>query len=237
MAEVTNKANPSHNTSKPANRAFDLQETLDRAEDFYKKNQNVILGALAAVVIIVGGYFAYTNFVSKPKEQKAQAMIFHAQEYFARDSFKLALNGDGNNYGFLEVISKYNGTKMGNLAHYYAGVSYIHLGDYQKGIDQLKSFSSNDDVLQPLAYGMTGDAYMELNKVDDAIAAYKKAGHSSDNALTSPIYLLRAGLALEKAGKNQEAIEVYKEIKDKYPQTNEGREMEKYLARLGEVRE
>ncbi|PUZ20651.1 Tetratricopeptide repeat-containing protein [Chitinophaga costaii] len=237
MAEVTNKANPSHDTTKPAKSEFDLQESMDRAEDFYKKNQNVILGAIAAVVILVGGYFAYGNFVSKPKEQKAQAMIFHAQEYFAKDSFKLALNGDGNNYGFLQVIEKYDGTKAGNLAHYGAGVSYIRLGDYQNGINQLKDFSANDDVLQPLALGITGDAYMELNKVDDAIAAYKKAAHSSDNALTSPIYLLRAGLALEKAGKNQDAIELYKEIKSKYPQTNEGREMDKYLARIGEVKE
>lgn len=237
MAEVTNKANSSHDTSKPVNKEFDPQEAMDRASFFYKKNQNVILGGLAAVVIVVGGYFAYNNFVSKPNEAKAQAMIFHAQDYFARDSFKLALNGDGNNYGFLQVIDKYGSTQAGNLARYDAGVSYMRLGDYQHAIDMLKGFSASDDVLQPMALGVTGDAYMELNKVDDAVAAYKKAGHASDNNLTSAMYLFRAGLALEKAGKNQEAIDVYKEIRSKYPNTIEGRDMDKYLARLGEVKE
>src|SRR5690606_28756034 len=103
--------------------------------------------------------------------------------------------------------------------------------------DMLKSFSADDKLVQAYAYGITGDAYMELNKVEEGIEFYKKAGHYSDNELTAPLYLFRAGLALEKAGKPQDAITIYKEIREKYPQTNEGREMDKYLARLGEVRD
>lgn len=223
-------------TSKPAaSQEFDLQHSVDRAQDFYTKNKNIILFALVAVVVIIGGSMGYKRFFKEPNEKKAQEAIFAAQNYLAVDSFKLALNGDGNTYGFLQVIDKYGGTKAGNLAKYSAGVCYVKLGDYQKGIDQLKAFSSSDLVLQPLANGLIGDAYMELNKADDAVSYYKKAG-AADNELISPIYLLRAGLALEKANKPQEAIAVYQEIKQKYPQTNEGREMDKYLARLGVVK-
>lgn len=228
------------NTKQPAapavkNQDFDLQHTADKAQDFYTKNKNVINIGLLAVVVIIGGFFGYNRFVKAPNEKKAQESIFGAQNFFAVDSFKLALNGDGNTYGFLQVIDKYGGTKAGNLAKYSAGVCYVKLGDYQKGIDQLKAFSSSDLVIQSLANGLIGDAYMELNKTDDAVSYYKKAG-DADNALTSPIYLLRAGLALEKANKPQDAIAVYEQIKSKYPQTNEGREMEKYLARLGVVK-
>lgn len=214
---------------------FDLHATADRAQDFYAKNKNAINIGLLAVVVLIAGFFGYNRFIKAPNEQKAQEAIFQAQNYFAVDSFKLALNGDGNNYGFLQVVDKFGGTKAGNLAKYSAGVCYVKLGDYQKGIDILKSFSSKDLVIQSLANGLIGDAYMELNKADDAVSYYKKAG-AGDNELTSPIYLLRAGLALEKANKPQEAIAVYQEIKQKYPQTNEGREMEKYLARLGVVK-
>lgn len=228
------------NTKQPAapavkNQDFDLQHTADRAQDFYTRNKNVINIGLLAVIVIIGGFFGYNRFVKAPNEKKAQEAIFGAQNYFAQDSLAKALNGDGNTYGFLQVIDKYGGTKAGNLAKYSAGVCYVKLGDYQKGIDQLKAFSSSDLVIQSLANGLIGDAYMELNKSDDAVSYYKKAG-AADNMLTSPIYLLRAGLALEKANKPQDAIAVYEQIKSKYPQTNEGREMEKYLARLGVVK-
>lgn len=223
-------------TSKPASsQEFDLQHSVDRAQDFYTKNKNIILFALVAVVAIIGGTIGYKRFFKEPNEKKAQEAIFAAQNYLAVDSFKLALNGDGNTYGFLQIIDKYGGTKAGNLAKYSAGVCYVKLGDYQKGIDQLKAFSSEDLVLQPLANGLIGDAYMELNKADEAVSYYKKAG-AANNDLISPIYLLRAGLALEKSNKPQEAIAIYQEIKQKYPQTNEGREMDKYLARLGVVK-
>ena len=232
MAETKHKA-----ATPETSQEFDLQGSMHKAEDFYNKNKNVINIGLLAVVVIVGGYFAYNRFIKAPNEKKAQEMVFHAQQNFAIDSFKLALNGDGNNYGFLQVIDKYGGTQAGNLAKYSAGVCYVKLGEYQKGIDHLKDFSGGDNLVQAYAYGLTGDAYMELNKTEDGIEYYKKAGHYSDNELSAPLYLFRAGLALEKAGKTQDAVAIYKEIKEKYPQTNEGREMDKYLARLGEVRE
>ena len=232
MAETKHKA-----ATPETSQEFDLQGSMHKAEDFYNKNKNVINIGLLAVVVIIGGYFAYNRFIKAPNEKKAQEMVFHAQQNFAIDSFKLALSGDGNNYGFLQVIDKYGGTKAGNLAKYSAGVCYVKLGEFQKGIDQLKDFSAGDNLVQAYAYGLTGDAYMELNKTEDGIEYYKKAGHYSDNELSAPLYLFRAGLALEKAGKTQDAVAIYKEIKEKYPQTNEGREMDKYLARLGEVRE
>lgn len=233
MAE--NKANTKQPEAAVKKQDFDLQATADRATDFYSKNKNVINIAVLALVLGVAGYFGYTRFVKAPAEEKAQVAIFQAQHFFATDSLSKALNGDGNNYGFLQVIDKYGSTKAGNLARYYAGVCHVRLGEFQKGIDQLKAFSSKDIVVSSIANGLIGDAYMELNNAADAVSYYKKAG-ASDNEITSPMYLMRAGLALEKASKPDEAIAVYQQIKQKYPRTNEGREMEKYLARLGVVK-
>lgn len=233
MTETKNKT-AAENTS--VSKEFQLEDSLHKAEDFFNKNKNSIIIALLVVVVVVGGTFAYSKFIKGPNEAKAQNMVFHAQQYFERDSFRLALNGDGNYEGFLAVIDKYGSTKTGSLAKYYAGVSYVKLGEFQKGIDMLKGFSTSDQIIQAMAYGLTGDAYMELGKTEDGIEYYNKAAHHSANDITAPAYLFRAGMAAEKANKPADAIVAYKEIRDKYPNSLEAREMDKYLARLGEVR-
>ncbi len=181
MAE--NKANTKQPEKAVKNQDFDLQATADRATDFYGKNKKIINAVLIGFVIGVGAYFGYKRFVSAPAEEKAQVAIFQAQNSFAADSLSKALNGDGNNYGFLQVIDKYGSTKAGNLARYYAGVCHVRLGEYQKGIDQLKKFSSNDLVISSIANGLIGDAYMELNNANDAVSYYKKQAHQTTRSL------------------------------------------------------
>jgi tetratricopeptide (TPR) repeat protein len=234
MTETKNKV--AANNEAPVTKDFQLEDSLHKAEDFYYKNKNVINIALLVIVVVIGGTFAYNKFIKGPNERKAQDIVFRAQSYFERDSFSKALHGDGNYDGFLQVIDKYGGTKTGQLSKYYAGVCYVKLGQYKEGAEMLTSFNGGDKLVQAMAYGLAGDAYMEMGKTSDGIDYYKKAGHYSDNELTAPMYLIRAGMALEKDGKTSEAVEIYKEIREKYPQTNEGREMDKYLARLGEVR-
>ena len=229
---TTKTTGSAHHTHK-ANKGF--QGSINKAEAFYQKNNRTVNIIGLVIIVLIGGYFAYKYLYMRPREQKAVSMVFKAQHYFAVDSFNLALNGDGNNYGYLQVIDRYGNTAVGNQAKYAAGVCYIHLGEFQKGIDYLKQFKANDKVVQAVAYGLTGDAYMELGQTDQGIAFYKKAGNYNDNDLIAPLYLMRAGLALEQAGKPQEAIAIYKKIKNNYPQSAEGRNIDKYLARLGET--
>lgn len=210
-----------------------LQESVDRFEFFYRNNAKVINTVGIIILLLIAGYFGYKNLYQKPREKKAVAMVFKAQQYFAVDSFRLALNGDGNNYGYLQVINRYGNTKVGQMAKYSAGVCYVRLGEYQKGIDYLKRFHADDEIVQAMDYGLMGDAYMELGNTSEGISWYKKAANYNDNNVISPLYLFRAGLASEKVGKNQDAINFFKEIKTKYPLSAEGRNIDEYLARLG----
>ncbi|GAA4305655.1 tetratricopeptide repeat protein [Compostibacter hankyongensis] len=214
---------------------FQVQDTVNKAEHYYRNNARIINIVGIVIILLIGGYFGYKYLYLAPREGKAQAMIFKAQQYFQKDSLRLALEGDGNNYGYLQVMQRYGGTKVGKLAALSAGICYVRLGEYQKGIDLLEKFHVEDRVMQPLAYGLLGDAYMELNKTGQGIAAYKKAGYYSDNDLIAPLYLMRAGLALEKAGKNKEAVAIYRQIKQKYPQSLQGHDIDKYLARAGDT--
>jgi tetratricopeptide (TPR) repeat protein len=208
-------------------------ETVARVENFWGRNGKTLSYVLIGLIVVVGGWFAYQEMIVKPKDQKATDSIGKAQEYFAVDSFKTALNGDGQNKGFLYIINNYGGTKSANLAKYYAGVSYLKLGDFNNAVKYLKDFSSDAKQIQLMADGALGDAYSELNKNEDAISAYKKAGSEFEqDEFNSSEYLFRAALLSEKNGNSKQALELYKELKNKYPKTEKGFQADKYIYRL-----
>lgn len=213
--------------------ATELQDPLLKAKSIWQKYQKPVLIGVAAIVIIVGGWYAYQSYVVQPKEDQASDAIFKAQQYFAKDSFNLALNGDGKNKGFLYIINSYGGSKQANLSKYYAGVCYLKTGNFNKAVEYLKDFSTDAKQVQMMAYGCLGDAYGELGKNDDAVSNYKKAAETfTDDDVNSSEYLFRAALKLETMGKNSEAVALYKELKEKYPQSERGYQADKYIYRL-----
>ena len=206
------------------------------AEQFWMKNQKRIIYGLSVVILAVAAYFLYQNYFQGPKEQKATEAMWKAEDYFRQDSARLALNGDGPNQGFLKIISRYSGTKAGNLAKFYAGACYLKLADFNNAIKYLKDFSSDDKLVSVRATGLLGDAYAETGKKKEAIDQYRKAGTMfPDDNHNSPEYLFRAGLLYQEQGQTQEAIDVFKIIKNKYSATERGLDIDKYLARLGSV--
>lgn len=211
----------------------ETNQALVRAQGFWQKFQKPVLIIVAAVVLVAGGWYGYNEYILKPKEEKAADALFKAQQHFAMDSSNLVLNGDGQSKGVLYVLKNFSGTKAANLCNYYAGVSYLKLGDFNNAVKYLKDFSTEAKQIQLMAYGCLGDAYAELNKKDEAVESYKKAGHTFDkDESNSAEYLFRAALLQETMGKNNEALELYKEIKEKFPRTEKGFQADKYIYRL-----
>jgi len=208
-------------------------ESLVRMQGFWEKYQKPVLIVVAVLVIGIGGWLGYNEYIVKPKEEKAHDAMFRAEEYFKLDSSSLVLNGDGQSKGVLYVINNFGGTKAANLCKYYAGVSYLKMGDFNNAVKYLNGFSTDAKQIQLLAYGLLGDAYSELNKKDDAVASYKKAaGTFEADEANSAEYLFRAALLEETNGKPKEALELYKEIKEKFPKTDKGFLADKYIYRL-----
>jgi predicted negative regulator of RcsB-dependent stress response len=212
------------------------EKVVDSARDFWGKNNKTITYVLAALVVVVGGYFAYTKFFKGPQEAKAAEAIWKAEDYFRQDSFNLALNGDGMNGGFLKAIKNHGGTKAGNLAKFYAGACYLQMGDFNNAIKYLKDFSTSQVEVELRATGLLGDAYSELGKKQEAIDYYKKAGTLFDkDDVNSPEYLFRAAMLSQELNKNKEAIELLHMIKDKYPNSQRAFEVDKHLGKLGDL--
>jgi len=217
--------------NKQEENLHDVENALTKTEQFIEDHQKLLSIIIGAIVIIVIGYLGYGKFYVQPKEKEAKEQMFMAERYFETDSFNLAINGDGNNLGFLDIIDSYGITKSANLAKYYTGISYLKLGEYEKAIQYLNKFESEDLLVAPVAEGAKGDAYFELGDNDKALSQYKKAYQMSDNELTTPVYMLKAAGVLEATGKFGGALDIYNELKEKYPNTTEGRSIDKYIAR------
>lgn len=211
----------------------DPSEWLPKLQAFFVENGKTIAIVLSIPIILVGGYYGYDEFLAKPKEEKAAEVIFKAQQYFSMDSSKKVLEGDGVNKGVLYVITNFEGTKTANLAHYYAGVSYLKLGDFKKAIEHLEKFKTDVKQIQIFGYGVLADAYSEAGRMNDALEYYEKAGtvFEKDESNSSE-YLFRAALLAETLNKEEKALELYVKIKKDYPKTEKGNQIDKYIYRL-----
>lgn len=194
-----------------------------------------IIGLAILVIIIVGGYFGYQEGIVKPKNEKAANAMIEMERFFEKRQFEEVINGDGMNQGALSIIQQYGNTQSGNLANYYAGMSFLQLGEFEQSIKYLNQFKIDiNNPLFALSEGAKGDAYLELGKEDQAIEAYRKAVNAKDN-FASPIYLHRIGMLYYQQDKSEEAIQSLKEIKTQYPNSPQAVEVDKYLAYIGYV--
>jgi tetratricopeptide (TPR) repeat protein len=209
----------------------DIESALTRTEQFIEDNQKLITYIVGGIVVVAAAFLGLNKFILQPREDEAQSQMFMAENYFEKDSFNLAINGDGNYLGFLDIIDDYGMTKSAKLAKYYTGVSYLRLGEYQEAINYLGKFKTDDILLASVKEGSMGDAYSELGDDKKALQHYINATSASDNNFTTPIYLMKAASIYENQGEPAKALEFYNRIKNEYPDTNEGQNVEKYIAR------
>ncbi len=217
-----------------------LDETASKSEIWVAKNQKYIFVILAVVVVGILGYLAYNKYVKIPKEKEAADELAFPKKYYdkavkstvAVDSlFKLGLNGADGKYGFVDISKKYSGTSAGNLANYYAGISYLKMKDYKNAIAYLDEFSSDDELVAPVAVGAIGDAFADINQFDDALSYYEKAASMRSNDITSPLFLFKAGVIALELKKNSKAEKLFKQIKEEYPTSKEAQNIDAYISR------
>lgn len=208
-----------------------LQDRIVDTEEYIKQHSTVFIIGAAIIVLAVAGFFGY-QYYQNNQNQTAQEEMFQAIYYFEADSLNAALNGDGNNYGFLEIIDEFGGTDAANLAHYYAGIIELRQGNYESAIDYLENFSASDLLVQARAYALIGDAYSELGEYAEAASQYEKAASYNTNQYFSPQYLAKAAVAYEAAGNYANAASSYQQIIDEFPEAYEYQEAQKHHARL-----
>lgn len=208
-----------------------IAEKIVPGEDFLKNNSKILAGVLAVAIVLIGGILFF-QYNTQQQNEKAQAEMFQAVYFFEQDSVDFALNGDGINKGFLNIIESYPRTDAANLAHFYTGSIYLSQKKFEDALTHLQEFSTDDYLVQAKAYSLVGDANLELGKTEEAIAQYTKAARINENKFMSPKYLAKLAVAQEEAGKVEDAIKTYAEIEEKYYESFEYAVARKHKARL-----
>ncbi len=232
-AERSRYTGGSNRTNRNDDTLVDLVDVKESASNMMQGNQLKILGIIGIAALIIGAFLAYKYLYQAPRNTSAMEQMYKAETQFKQDSFALALENPGGGFdGFLDIIDNYSGTKAANLSKYYAGICYLNLGRYEESIEYLSSFSAGGNITPITKFGAMGDAYSELNDFESALSNYKKAANAEDNELLTPYYLKKVGMLLEKQGDGAGALEAYKKIQSKYPTSNEGLDIAKYVARM-----
>ena len=210
-----------------------LDNDASKIELFIEKNKENVIYVISGLVGIFLLFIGYNKYIKEPLEIEANEEIAMASIMFRQDSLDLALNGYGDNLGFLDIIEEYGSTKSGNLANYYCGIIFIKKGEFDKAIEHLSNFSSNDIIVSSIAKGLIGDAFMELEQYEDAVEYYKKASDNNPNETTTPMYLLKAGkVCMMYLNDKKSALKYFEKIKEDFPNTTESRDIDKYIARV-----
>lgn len=219
-----------HQESKAEKGFENIGEALSSSERFIEKNQKTILIALAAIVIVVGGIIAYNYLYKNPRNEKAQAAIYKGERFFQNQQDSIALFGNGNDYiGFENLIKEFSGTKTADLARAYAGISYSRLGNNEKALEYLEKFKGGDLLITPAIEGAVGDVYMNMGNTDKAISHFNSAAKKANDDMLSPIYYNKVGFAYLSAKNFNKAIETFQMLKDKYINSPQGQEADKYI--------
>jgi hypothetical protein len=207
-----------------------VEERVSAVEMFFNENKKTIWSCLGAIMVIGLLILYYQKFYVQPKRAEGQAQMFPAEASFRANEYDLALNGDGNVLGFAQIAKDY-GAKAGKSVFLYAGICELRLGNYENALGYLKKYKGKDKILAARAMACQGDAYVGLEKYNEAISCFEKAAATTDNIFAAS-YLLKAGVAYEEIGEKDKALAMYKKIKDKYPQSMEGYDIDKYISRI-----
>ena len=217
-----------------------LGTAINKTELFFEKNGKLMSYIFIGLLIIAALVFGYRSLIVLPRAEKAAEMIAQAQSRFEAENpdYELALNGDANGAGFLDVIDQYGSTPSGNLAKHYAGICYLKSGDLENAALYLAKFSPVKGLPGALVnaqnYGLQGDVAVEQGDYAAAVKFYEKAIAAADNNMTAPLYLRKAGLAEKAQGNNAGAAAYFQRIQDTYPSSMEAREAEKLLGSINQ---
>lgn len=206
-----------------------MGEILSRAEIFFEQHQKAIYYTLIAIVAIVVLIFVSKKYYFEPKNEEVSAKLVWCEQNLARDSFALALNGDGINSGYAEIYSSYKFTKAKNEAAIGAAICAFNLGKFDEAIDYAKKVNRKSFNFAPAMDGLIGDCYVEKGNIKEAIEYFDKAAAYKNEALSAR-FLKKAGdLYMFELKDSKKALEYYQTIKDKYFNSPEAGEIDKYI--------
>lgn len=211
------------------------ENVASKTINFFNRYQNLIYGVLIALLLIVFAIVAANKFYFEPKNESGTVALHACMTNYTEgvqrnDTTQLlaALEGDGTSDGFELIASSNKMTKIGNTAKYFAGMTYLALGDKDMALDFLKSFKKKDNVYWYSAQITMGDIYDDMGDNGNAMKCYQKAA-KGNNTYYTPNALFKLGQMYERSEKWNDAYNSYNKIKKDYYAEYESMGIERFL--------
>lgn len=209
---------------------LEVSGIITKTEQYIERNKKKLTIGAGIVIGIALAIWAYVALVAQPRQVRAAESMYAAEQWFNEGDFEKALAGNDEFLGFTDIIDQYGCTRSGNLARYYAGICQLQLGKYAEAVDLLKSYKGKDVFTNAEALMLIGDAYAEQEQAAEAAKYYQKAADKANNFVISPIALWKVGMMQLQLGNNEAAVKAFQQIKERYPESPEFAEVDKYIA-------
>jgi len=198
----------------------------------FKSNKTLrfVSYGVGVAILAVSGYLLYYQFIRLPKEKKSENSYWYAMNMIEKDSTDIAMQELNNS------IKKYDGLKGGKVAQFILARQYMNKGEFNKARELLDKVKVNDTYVAALVIGLQGDCYSEEQKYKEAAAKYQKAARKSINEWTTPMFLMKAALCAEELLDFEAALRLYQEIKNDYSTFANAKTIEKYIARVSNLK-
>lgn len=211
----------------------EIDQTIAAGTSFVERNLKTLVATIGGVVAIVIICLLTNQYYIQPQKEKAADNIAVAQQLFMAGNYEQALNGDGTNAGFLQIIDEFGSTPSGNIARLYAGLCYVQTEKFEDAVKYLEDYDECDDqMVSNAAIAALGNCYAQLGQNEKAASALLKAAKRADGNTLSPLFYLQAGQIYEALGNKAEALKCYETIKNEYPQSIQRQDIDKYIERV-----
>ena len=211
----------------PENGMDEINDSLVSVSEKVQNNKGIILWAAGAVLLVVVLVLGYIYLVRQPGMASSNDMIGEADIQLLQGNDSIALEK------YASVVEN-GGYDAENRAALQAAILLYKDGKYEEALGYLDQFSASETVVGAAAYSLKGDCYVNLEKYDDAVSAFKDAISKSDeNAFYTPFFMQKLARVYREQGKFAEEAELYRGINTNYPQYGDayGVDIKKYLRR------
>lgn len=211
----------------------EIDETIKASTSFIEKHLKTIVATIGGVLAIIIICLVVNQYYIQPNKIEAADNIAVAQQHFQQGMYEQALNGDGTNLGFLQIIEQYGSTPSGNIARLYAGLCYANTDRAEEAVKYLEDYDQCDDMMvSNAAIAALGNVYAQLGQNEKAADTLLKAAKRANSTALSPLFYLQAGQLYESLGNKDKALECYETIKNDYPQSMQRQDVDKYIERV-----
>ena len=214
------------NTAPETQNAIDtLNDSLTEMSNKVENNKKPIIIAIVAIIVVIGAVLLFQNH-RKNSSDSANVEIGKADTEMLLGNDSIAL------VQYMKTAQM--GHDAGNRAALNAAIMLYNDKKYEEAIQYINKYAPKEAIVGAAALSLKGDCYVNLDKLSDAVKAFKDAISQSDkNPYYTPYFMLKLARVYRAQNDFNAEYKVYEEIKKEYPAyaASTSLNVEKYLER------